>query len=44
MNLLWGAFSGDMAALSALFAIMLPFVLVYAGIVSLLEKRKGGDK
>jgi len=44
MNILWGAFSGDMAALSALFIIMIPFVLVYAGILSLLEKRKGGGK
>jgi len=44
MNLIWSAFSGDMPALSALFVIMIPFVLVYAGIVSLLEKRKGGGK
>ena len=39
-DLIFGVFSGDLGALSVLFVLMLPFVLVYAGIVSLINKAR----
>lgn len=43
-QLLFGVFSGDMGALSVLFLLMLPFILVYAGIASLVNKTKEKKK
>ena len=37
-DLLFGALAGDMAALNGLFVLMLPFVLIYAGIAWLKDK------
>ena len=39
-DLLFGVFSGDLGALSVLFVLMLPFILVYAAIASLVNKTK----
>jgi len=39
-QLLFGVFSGDMGALSVLFLLMLPFILVYAAIASLVNRIK----
>jgi hypothetical protein len=40
-QLLFGVFSGDMGALTLLFAMLLPFVLVYAWIKWMIEKIRG---
>ena len=37
-QLLFGVFGGDMGALSVLFFLMLPFVLVFAGIKWVIDK------
>lgn len=39
-QLLFGVFSGDMGALSVLFALMFPFVLVVAGVRWVWDKIK----
>ena len=39
-QLLFGVFGGDMGALNVLFALLLPFALVYAGIKWLIDKVK----
>ena len=37
-QLLFGVFSGDMGALSVLFVMLIPFVLVYAGIKAVWDR------
>ena len=37
-DLLFGALAGDMGALSVLFVLMLPFILVYAAVASIVGK------
>jgi hypothetical protein len=39
-ELIFGWFSGDLGALSVLFVLMLPFVLVYAGIKSIIQSTR----
>lgn len=39
-QLLFGVFSGDLGALSVLFVLMLPFVLVYAGVRALIDRER----
>lgn len=39
-QLLWGIGSGDMGALSIMFVLMLPFILVYTGIAWVINKAK----
>ena len=39
-QLLFGVFSGDMGALSVLFVLMIPFVLVAAGVKWVWDKFK----
>jgi hypothetical protein len=40
-DLLFGALAGDMAALNTLFVLLLPFVLLGAGIGWIINKAKG---
>ena len=40
MDLIFGWFSGDLGALTALFVILLPFVVVYAGIKSIIQSTR----
>ena len=40
-DLLFGALAGDMGALNTLFVLMLPFILLGAGIGWIINKGKG---
>lgn len=37
-DLLYGALAGDMASLNGLFRVMLPFVVVFAAVRSLIDR------
>jgi hypothetical protein len=39
-QLLFGVFSGDMGALSVLFILLLPFVLIGSGISTMINRHK----